>query len=233
MNNKITCIIGDPHGCYDEFITLLNKINTSYPNARIICVGDLSDRGPDSIGVIRKIRELKIECVMGNHDLRIFNWLKSNKPPPPGKEYYSSLNEDDLSFINNLPTSIKLEDAIVVHAGLRENVSLENQTIDDLTHMRFIDSKKRMISLRKIAKFGKENLDAHFWTEFGSFGTNVIYGHHVHSYEDIKINSYADGTACYGIDTGCCFGGRLTALVWETKEVIQVQANKMYFKPGF
>lgn len=231
-----TVIIGDVHGCIDEFNELLKLVDYKSPNVRIICVGDFLDRGPDSLGVLQKAREMNLECVMGNHEYKFIKWHKafgSRADVYDKKPHYELLSQEDTDYIYKMPTFIKLDDAVIIHAGLKPGIAISSQSKDDLMYLRYTDKDRRFISLKKIAKIGVEAAGAHFWTEFGPFETNIIYGHHVHSMENIQIDKYANGTACYGIDTGCCFGGRLTALIWETKEVVQVKAKKEYYKQGF
>jgi len=237
-----TAIIGDIHACIDELNELLYLLDYTSPNVRIISLGDQIDRGPDSVAVVKRCRELNIESVLGNHEVKYLKWLKNkgsrsdvlgsrDKPA-----HYYQLSDDDVNYIARMPLYLKLEplNTIVVHAGLRAGVPLEKQTKDDLCYIRFMDEDKKFVSLRKINQLGsKESAGAHFWTQHGPWGYNVVYGHHVHSMADIKIDCYDDGTAAYGIDTGCCFNGRLSAIILETKEVIQVQAKREYYRSSF
>lgn len=236
MEIKRTILVGDIHGCLDEFEHLLDKLSYNPTYDRLILLGDLIDRGPDSAGVVRAARLMNLECVKGNHEFKFLKWHKSvgtRTDVYDKKDFYDVLNEEDINYIYQMPTYIKLDDVVVVHAGLKPGIAISNQSKDDLMYLRYTDDQRRFISLKKIHKIGVEAAGAHFWTEFGPFETNVVYGHHVHSMEDISIIKYDNGTACYGIDTGCCFGGRLTALIWETKEIVQVKAKKEYIKKGF
>ena len=74
-----TIIISDIHGCIKELNEMLLLIDYKSPNTRIISVGDLIDRGEDSLAVIRRIRELKIETVMANHELKFIKWFRHGK----------------------------------------------------------------------------------------------------------------------------------------------------------
>jgi diadenosine tetraphosphatase ApaH/serine/threonine PP2A family protein phosphatase len=132
-----------------------------------------------------------------------------------------------------MPTYIKLDGAVVVHAGVKPGIPISAQSKDDLMYLRYTDSEKRFISLKRIAKIGKEAAGAHFWTEFWYGPESVVYGHNVHSMSDPLIEEVAPGVTCYGLDTGCCFGGKLTALIWETKEIVQVQAKRTYYQSKF
>ena len=77
--------IGDVHGSIDELNELVSKINYNYKKGdRIIFLGDLVDKGPDNVAVLRRAKELNAWCVRGNHDdvtLRMWNYLKQNKIP--------------------------------------------------------------------------------------------------------------------------------------------------------
>jgi bis(5'-nucleosyl)-tetraphosphatase (symmetrical) len=218
--------IGDIHGCLEEFEELLLKVQYNPQKDDVILVGDLMDRGPDSVGVVRKVRELDLKWVLGNHDRKFIKWFNGNKHLDAFK-HYKEFSNDDIDFIFRAPYYLKLADDLwVIHAGVKPGLTLENQKRDDLIYLRYTDADRKFISIHKIVS--GQAPGAMFWTEFGPFGANIVYGHEVHSLEDVRIDTFADGTACYGLDTGCCFGGRLSALIWENKEIVQVQAKKEY-----
>ena len=125
------------------------------------------------------------------------------------------------------------QNIVVVHAGMRPGVSLRHQTKDDLYYIRYMDSDSKFISLKKINRLGKDATGAHFWTEYWTGPESVVYGHNVHSFETPLIEEVRPDVFCYGLDTGCCFGGRLTAMVIETKEIVQVQAKRTYYKSDY
>lgn len=236
MENKRTIIVGDIHGCIDEFNELLDKLSYDKDSDRLILLGDLVDRGPDSKAVVQLARKMDLECVMGNHEHKFMKWFRSSVGAQSilgHKSYYNELSDEDINYIARMPYYIKLDNIIIVHAGLRAGISLANQNKDDLMYIRYMDEESKFISLKKINKFGKEELGAHFWTEFWQGPESVIYGHNVHSYTDPLIEEPVPGAICYGIDTGCCFGGRLTALILETKEIVQVQAKREYYGSKF
>lgn len=236
MEIKRHIFIGDVHGCIDEFNELLKKLSYDPREDRLILLGDLIDRGPDSVGVVRKAREMRLECVMGNHEHKFVKWFRSQGTRVDvydKREFYTELSDQDITYIHDMPTYIELEDVIVVHAGLKPGIVLSEQRKDDLMYLRYTDSDRKFISLKKISKLGKEATGAIFWTQFWSGPKSVVYGHNVHSYEDPLIEEVAPGVFCYGLDTGACFGGRLTALIWETKEIVQVQAKRAYYQSDF
>jgi len=232
METKRHIFIGDIHGCIDEFNELLKKVSYNRDEDRVILLGDLIDRGPDSVAVVRKARELKLECVMGNHEHKYLKWFRSQGTRVDvydRRDFYSQFSDQDITYIHDMPTYIELPDVVVVHAGLKPGIPISSQTKDDLMYLRYTDADRKFISLKKINKLGKEETGAIFWTQFWYGPKSVVYGHNVHSYEDPLIEEIIPGVTCYGLDTGCCFGGRLTALIWETKEIVQVQAKRTYY----
>jgi bis(5'-nucleosyl)-tetraphosphatase (symmetrical) len=238
MASKRTIIIGDIHGCLDEFNELMDKLSYNKQEDRLILLGDLIDRGPDSVGVVQRARQLGLECVMGNHEYKFVKWYRAQGSRMAefheGQKHYSALTEEDVNYIMNMPTYIKLDNVLVVHAGLKPGISVSAQSKEDLMYLRYTDEQKKFVSLKKINKLGsKEAAGAHFWTEYWNGPESVVYGHNVHSYKDPLIEEMYPGVFCYGLDTGCCFGGRLTALILETKEIVQVQAKRVYYQSSF
>lgn len=233
---KRTVIVGDIHGCIDEFDELLKTISYNKEDTRLILLGDLIDRGPDSVGVVRKARELDVECVMGNHEFKFLKWYKSsgtNIDVFDKFKHYTEFDDDDVNYIFRMSKYIQIENTVIVHAGLKPGIALSAQSEDDLFYLRYTDENRKFISLKKIAKIGKEAAGAHFWTEFWKGPESIVYGHNVHSVENPLIEETVPGTLCYGIDTGCCFGGKLTSLVLESKEIIQIPAKQVYYKSEF
>jgi bis(5'-nucleosyl)-tetraphosphatase (symmetrical) len=236
MEIKRHIIVGDIHGCIDEFDELVNALSYDKKNDRLILLGDLIDRGPDSVAVVRRAREMGLECVMGNHEHKFVKWHRSvgtSVDVYESKPHYTQFSDADVMYIMQMSDYIELPQAIVVHAGLRAGISLQNQKRDDLYYIRYMTTDSKFVSLKKINRLGKEATDAHFWTEFWTGPQSVVYGHNVNSYEDPLIEEVAPGVTCYGIDTGCCFGGRLTALILETKQIVQVQAKQVYYRSDF
>lgn len=235
--DRQTIIVGDVHACLDEFEELLDKLKYNPSIHRLILCGDLFDRGKFNVEMVAKARQLNLECVRGNHEQKFLTWYHSQGTRMSGiydrYPHYSQFSEADIQYIANMPFFIELDDVAIVHAGIKPGIAISKQSKDDLMYLRYTDDQRKFVSLRKINKLGKEASGARFWTDFGSFGKSIVYGHHVHSTDDIRITSFPDGTACYGIDTGCCFGGKLSALIWETKEVVQVQAKQVYHKSDF
>jgi bis(5'-nucleosyl)-tetraphosphatase (symmetrical) len=236
MEIKRTIFIGDIHGCIDEFNELLKKLQYDPKTDRLILLGDLVDRGPDSLAVLQRAIDLNLECVMGNHEHKFVKWFRSQGSKVDvydRKDYYAKLTDQQLNYIMNMPLYVELDDVIAVHAGLKPGILLSNQRKDDLMYLRYTDSERKFVSLKTINRVGKEAAGAIFWTEFWYGPKSVVYGHNVHDYDKPLIEERIPGVTCYGLDTGCCFGGHLTALIWETKEIVQVKAKKVYYQSNF
>lgn len=238
MESKRTIVVADIHGCIDEFEELLKTLSYKKEKDRLILLGDLIDRGPDSVAVVRKAREMDLECVMGNHEHKFMKWYKSfgsANDVYDRRPHYTQFTDEDVNYIARMENYIHLpqHNIVVVHAGMRPGVSLRHQTKDDLYYIRYMDSDSKFISLKKISRLGKDATGAHFWTEYWTGPESVVYGHNVHSFETPLIEEVRPDVFCYGLDTGCCFGGRLTAMVIETKEIVQVQAKRTYYKSDY
>jgi hypothetical protein len=85
------------------------------------------------------------------------------------------------------------------------------------------DPDGKFVSVKKVAR--GEAPEAVFWTAYGSFGATIVYGHEVHSLTDIRVDKFDDQTACYGIDTGACFGGRLSAIYFEDGKYVDLVSS--------
>lgn len=231
--SKRTIFIGDIHGSIVEMCELFDKFNYDPSNDRVILLADLVDRGSDSVGVIRKAREMKLESVLGNHDKHILTWVDNDRVG--GKAYYKDLSEEDIQYIRDMPLYIEGDDFVALHAGIRRNIPLNQQSEYDLLHLRYLNEQQELISLRKINKLGKIETGAKIWSEYGPFpllgGKDIVCGHSV--MDDVRIDRYADGTAVWFIDCGCVFGGKLVGLIWESKQIVEVKAKKVYYQSSF
>lgn len=237
-------IIGDIHGCYDELILLLKQlgyqvnynaeeakhfgIQVSHPEGRqIIFVGDLEDRGPNSPGVLKlvmsMINDRQAFCVQGNHDFKLFKKLTGKKVNISHglQETLDQLEQEDPSFINQLipflgglvPHYIFDEGKLVVaHAGLRESMhgrvsgKVRNNCLFGETTGE-TDEFGYPIRLNWAADYNGKAL--------------VAYGH-----TPVPSAKWQNNTV--NLDTGCVFGGKLTALRYPEMEIISVKAKKTY-----
>lgn len=222
-----TMIIGDVHGCLRELRSLMDLLRPS-PDDEIIFVGDLVDKGDDSPGVIRFVRELsqrhRVVVIEGNHEEKHRRHRRnvSRGVVREGEvnEITSNLSPEDIHFMEGFVPFHKVEqhNILVVHGGMPSNWT-EFPTIEQFKGLsktkqrKFLKVSRTRFVCKNTGKFrsmGDESPDDPFWTEIwdGRFG-HIVFGHEPFlSGPDVREHST-------GIDTGCVHGGRLTGLVVE------------------
>jgi len=210
MNKLI--IYGDIHGCYDEFISLRNQINPQKDDIEV-CVGDIITKGKDSIKTLDFIIEHNIKSVLGNHEDKIIRYLnhqKSNKKNPivldeDEQNIVNNLSIKHIEFLQNLPLFLQFGNITVVHGGLQNKMNLNNLGKRDkqkILRMRYLDKDENYLAL------DKEDKDSIFWADIynGNQGF-IVYGNHWS--QEVRENKHA-----LGIDTGCVYGNKLSAVVF-------------------
>ncbi|WP_106403011.1 metallophosphoesterase family protein [Actinocorallia populi] len=187
-------IVGDIHGCFEELIELLEKVDLR-PDDLLISVGDLVDRGPDPGGVVEYFRERPNSVVlMGNHERKhvrgVFSYAQEITRLQLGDRYAETVD-----WMRTLPYYFENEQVRVVHAAMVPGVPLASQREEVLCG-----------STR-----GERELAALFpgghWHDHYTDAAPVVFGHHVTGREPL----IRDGRV-FGLDTGACHGWNLTAL---------------------
>ena len=201
-----TIVIGDLHGCYDEALALLDRLAVTESD-RVIFAGDLVDRGPKP----RECVELAMrhECVLGNHEEK---HLQSSHHHPETRE---KLTDEHYAYFKKLPTYIRVPEhnAVVVHAGVMPNVAIESQDPYHLLHAQCIRPPE------KKSYWPSKAPSTHtFWTNHWRGPERVIFGHTV--LDKALVTDHA-----VGIDTGCVFGGTLTAVVLPDWQIVSVPSR--------
>jgi len=137
-----TVIVGDIHGCLDEFKSLLIKCNYNPKDTTLILVGDLVNKGPYSAEVVKYARSLNPYCVRGNHDDAALSHALgiSKRPRDETYDYVDKFDSEDIDWLSALPYTISIPPlgAIVVHAGLLPNRPMDDQAAIDMVTMRNI-----------------------------------------------------------------------------------------------
>lgn len=231
-------IIGDVHGCYEELLGLAGKLGYSvsdhvvtHPEGRRLAfVGDLVDRGPDSPNVLRlvmaSVKAGTAVCVPGNHDIKFMRWLSGKKVQPTHglAETIEQLEADPLDrkeligFLDALVSHYVFDDGklVIAHAGLKEEMQGRGSG-----------------KVREFCLFGEttgerdeyglpERLD---WAREYRGKALVVYGH-----TPFMSPRWLNHTV--NIDTGCAFGGALTALRYPERETVSVPALRTYAEPA-
>jgi hypothetical protein len=232
-----TIVIGDVHGCLEELDELLRAVDARPGASRVVFLGDLVDRGPDSAGVVRRVRELGAECVMGNHEDKHVRWARHEarraahgtanpmrRPSDAWLAGHAALDADALDYLAALPVSLDLGDGWhAVHAGASATRPFADQKPAVQQRIRYVDDRGAMVSMSD----GRTPAGARRWAEVWPGPESIVYGHAVHDLEAPTRDARGD-VRCVGIDTGCCFGGRLTAWLKDCDEVVQVPARRAY-----
>jgi len=237
--------VGDIHGCKNELDTLYNEYLLRIINRgdSVIFLGDIVDRGPESIECVKMVAQLmkenpdKVHCLRGNHEdwyLRFIRHERKNKQSGklnPMKaikkkiDLIKDLEEEYFSWLESLPIFFSTDKITAVHGGIPSSVQEIHQLSTSryasrVLRIRMVDRENKMVSL------GHEKDEHHHWSEKydGRFGV-VVYGH----FPNNSVNRQKFAT---GIDTSCCFGGALTALTIDANgdEVgfFQVEAKEKY-----
>jgi protein phosphatase len=248
-NNKKTesgpfDIIGDVHGCYDELVELLSSlgyaihaeaagtVSVTPPNGRkVVFLGDLVDRGPNSPAVLRLVMQMvaagQAYSVPGNHDIKLLRKLRGRdvqlthgiaetlsqleKEPPEFRAQVSS-------FLDALVSHYVFDGGklVVAHAGMKEEMQGRGSG-----------------KVRDFALFGETT------GEIDEFGLHVRYNWAadyrgqamvVYGHTPIPEPEWLNRTI--NIDAGCVFGGKLTALRYPEKEIVSVPARNVYYAPA-
>ena len=240
-------IIGDVHGCYEELIELLQKLRyiivetaddgtnyglkVSHPeNRTVIFLGDLIDRGPASPAVLKlvmsMVRSGTALCVPGNHDMKLHKKL-TGKAVQEKHGLAETLRQlegetdafknDVKEFLYGLVSHYVLDSGklVVAHAGLKEEMQGRGSG-----------------AVRSFCLYGETTGETdefglpvrYNWAAEYRGRAKVVYGH-----TPVPSAQWLNNTI--DIDTGCVFGGSLTALRYPEEELVSVPAHTMYCKP--
>ncbi|MFV5996768.1 polynucleotide kinase-phosphatase [Streptomyces sp. NPDC056231] len=231
-------IIGDIHGCSSELETLLGKLgyaDGAHPEGRTaVFVGDLVDRGPDSPGVLRRVMSMVAAgnalCVPGNHENKLGRYLKGRQVQHTHglAETIEQLDREDArdpafreqvrEFIDGLVSHYVLDDGklVVCHAGLPEKY--HGRTSGRVrSHALYGDTTGETDEFGLPVRYP--------WAEEYRGRAAVVYGH-----TPVPNSSWVNNTLC--LDTGAVFGGKMTALRWPERELVDVPAEKVWYEPA-
>ena len=201
-----TIFIGDIHGCWDELRSLLDKVALTDDDV-VVSVGDLVDRGPDPTSVVDFFRRRpNAVAVCGNHERKHVRGLLSFSQQIT-KCQLGDGYADAVAWMGTLPYWWACPEAVAVHAAVVPGVALEDAPEDVLSG-----------TTSGLARLDAQ-LSGRHWHELYDGALPVVFGHHV-----VDAPLVRPGKA-YGIDTGVCFGGRLTALIVPTFELVSVPSS--------
>lgn len=239
-------IIGDVHGCYDELTALLDRLgyardphsdgeapmSARHPEGRIaFFVGDLCDRGPRNVDVLRLVMGMVAEgsarCVIGNHDFKLLRWLRKGRATlthglalTVGElEACSETFRDTVRlFIESLLSHQWLAggDLVIAHAGLPE--AMHGRDSGAVKHHAMFGERGKGTDTYGLPI----RID---WAQGYRGGAAVVHGH-----TPMPDAEWFNNVLC--LDTGCVFGGRLTALRWPERTLVALPAARQYAEPA-
>lgn len=267
--------IGDLQACTKELDSLLNSIEAEAPDARFVFVGDLVNRGPDSLGCLRRIRAMdgRAQLVLGNHDLHLLAVAKGIRPRGRSDTLEALLAapdlEDLLNWLRQQPLALMAEGHLIVHAGVlpqwttEQTLALANEVsavlrgsdwldflaqmygnepaqwqddlqgadrlrciVNALTRLRFCTAQGEM---EFATKEGPEKPPAGYMPWFDvperlTQETPIVFGHWSTLGLILRPN-------IIGLDTGCVWGGKLSALRLSDRKLLQVDCPQ-HQRPG-
>ncbi|WP_028802228.1 polynucleotide kinase-phosphatase [Streptomyces sp. 142MFCol3.1] len=228
-------IIGDIHGCASELESLLGKlgyVDGVHPAGRTaVFVGDLVDRGPDTPGVLRRVMSMvgsgNALCVPGNHENKLGRHLRGRKVQHThglAETIEQLAGESDefvvgvRAFLDGLVSHYVLDGGrlVVCHAGLPEKY--HGRTSGRVrSHALYGDTTGETDEFGLPVRYP--------WAEDYRGRAAVVYGH-----TPVPTATWLNNTIC--LDTGAVFGGKLTALRWPERELVDVPAERVWYEPA-
>ena len=214
MNRHI--FIGDVHGCYDEMMKMLDLVRYTPGKDTVYFTGDLINKGPDSVKVIRAVLENGFLCVKGNHEARLLQLVGTPQAIWTEKEKRMADVLQDPFWIaeqvRDWPLWRDTPDALLVHAGLEPGKTrLEDMDPNVLITIRTWDGKGDDLNCRKDPA----------WFECVKWPKRVIFGHWA-------VKGLVDVPGFRGLDSGCVYGKALSAFCPEEDRLYSVPAAQIY-----
>ena len=216
MSLPRTLVIGDVHGCISELDELVRRFAPT-ADERVVLVGDLVAKGPDSQAVVQRCREAGWAAVLGNHDGKVldcrFPRPDRSVPKAHHQRVAATLIEDDWAWLDALPLHLDLDEhTSVVHGGALPGVPLHEQERDTLLCLRSIDDAGRP----------SQRVDGgRPWASLWPGPRHLVFGHDA-------LRGLQRWPHATGLDTGCVYGKCLSGLVLPSGELIQVSARHPY-----
>lgn len=268
-------VVGDLQGCAGQLDTLTERVLSIEPDAHFIFVGDLVNRGPDSLGCLRRLRAMgtRAQFVLGNHDLHLLAVAHGIRPASPSDTLESLLAAPDkdelLDWLRQQPLALMAEGHLIVHAGVlpqwtaQQTLALANEVSTVLCSDHWLDFLRAMYGnqplrwqdtlqgndrLRCIVnaltrlRYCTADGEMEFQSKEGpgltpagympwfevpnrrSQETTIVFGHWSTLGLVLQPN-------VIGLDTGCVWGGKLSALRLRDRTLVQVDCPQ-HQKPG-
>jgi hypothetical protein len=225
-----TVIVGDLHGCAAELEDLLAAVRFETGVDHLVLVGDVVARGPDSHRAVALARRLGAAWIRGNHEQKLIAAHKRGKSlGPDHRKFARELSPEDWKLLESTPLWLDLPEhgLRVVHAGVVPGLAFARTPPDAILRVR---------TCPKAGHWSRASDGGPLWGSRYTGPPHIIFGHNARP--EPQIWPWATG-----IDTGCVYGGRLTALVIDAGQVMQrgdaardflvsVRARRRYYEGG-
>jgi bis(5'-nucleosyl)-tetraphosphatase (symmetrical) len=267
--------VGDLQGCHQSLLNLLERIDAATPDARLIFVGDLVNRGPQSLATLRLIRSLgdRAQALLGNHDLHLLaaaHGIRKLHKADTLQEILDAPDRDELlDWLRQRPLALQEQDHLFLHAGVltqwsaAKTVALAQEVEAVLRGPHWVGFLREMYGNQPLrwddALQGNERLRCivnaltrlRFCTEDGTMelaakeSTGISMPGYL-PWFDVPQRQTQDVTVVYGhwstlglvlrpnligLDTGCVWGGKLTAVRLADRQLFQVSCPQAQ-RPG-
>ena len=212
--------VGDIHGCHKEFADLLDKLDLKKDD-RLVLLGDLISRGPDSGKVVELAREHATASLLGNHELRHLNYRRTDDPSHLKKYDYATMDQlrgKDWDYLESMKLTFEEEElgVVFVHGGFLPGRPWQKQPARIVTRIQVVGKDGEPHKRSELP-------DAPHWSALWEGPPFVVYGHTPR--EEVSHTKWT-----LGIDTACVLGGCLTAYILPEKRIVQVKARETYYK---
>ena len=219
-----TFVIGDIHGAFKAFINCLEQAVFNYEKDRLICLGDVCDRGPEVNKVFDELLKIKnLVYILGNHDLWAIEWAESGILPDVWlfqggsdtvNSYTDGMPETHLEFLKKAHHYYLDKNKLFVHGGIHTGVPIEEQDKEFFLWDRSLVSE---------AMYRKSRDDISPVTGFDEIFVGHTPTHNFGSTSPIK--------ACevWLMDTGAGWGGLLSLMNVDTKEIFQSEVTESFY----
>ena len=241
-----TWVVGDIHGCADELRALVERLDLG-PQDRLVSCGDLFHRGPDPAGVMDVLQECGASFVLGNHEREVLRRARlapgtaDGSDRPAFRRDFPPLEHTDLAGDGGMPCIVPADrradvlrflqghsgyflasaqheragptpdgrEWCVVHAGVDPTLELARTPVECLVRVRRLRGRGRP-----------------YWYEVYRGPRLVLFGHTPGRVP--RAHVVGGRLVALGLDTGCVYGGSLTAYSPERDEVVSVRAARAY-----
>jgi len=229
--------IGDIQGCREELEELLERLRFDPASDELHPVGDFVNRGPDSAGVLRVCRSVGALGVLGNHDVHLLRVARGLRPR--GKrdtldDLLAAPDRDELlSWLADRPLVRAFDDLIVVHAGVSPAWSdpvaalagldplVDSRALDFVLYARHCDPRGDRPGEDWPAPGAPFRPWYEFWPRDARETRTIAFGHWARG-------GLVRRPHVRGLDTGCVWGGELTAWIVDEDRCVQVAARKVW-----